>query len=54
MSTVTLHIGKLAKTFPHDEEILNFILYNRAFGNAVTSNEIIYKLRSIDERYQEK
>ena len=47
MSTVTLHKDKLAKRVPH-EEIIDFILNNRAFGYAVTSNEIIYKFWSID------
>ena len=53
MSAVVLHNGKLTKTVPH-EEILDFILYNIALSNAVTSNEIIYRLWSIDERYREK
>ena len=30
------------------------ILYNRAIDNVVISNKIIYKLWSIEERYQEK
>ena len=30
------------------------ILYNREIYNVVTSNKIIYKLWSIEERYQEK
>ena len=41
MSIVTLYKGKLAKAAPHEEEILDFILYDRVLGNAVTSNEII-------------
>ena len=41
MSTVTLHKGKLANTASH-EEMIDFILYNRALGNTVTCNEIIY------------
>ena len=48
MSAVTLYKCNLVKIFPHKEEIFYFILYNRALGNAVTSNKIIYKLRSID------
>ena len=44
MSTVTLYKSKLAKTISRGEEILDFILYNRDFGNAVANNEIIYKL----------
>ena len=54
MSTVTLHKDKLAKAVLHEEKILDFILYNRVLCNVVTNNEIIYKLWSIDERYQEK
>ena len=54
MRTVTLYKGKLAKAVLHEVEIFDFILYNMALGNAVTSNEIIYKLWSKDERYQEK
>ena len=54
MSNVTLNKGKLAKTVLHEEEILEFILYNRALDNAVANNEIIYKPWSIDKRYQEK
>ena len=46
MSAVTLYKYKLVKIFPHKEEI--FFLYNRALGNEVNSNKIIYKLRSID------
>ena len=29
MITVTLHKGKLTKTVPHEDEILDFILYNK-------------------------
>ena len=54
MTTVSLHKGKWAKNASHREEILDFILYNRDIGNAVTNNEIFYKLWSIDERYLEK
>ena len=39
MSNITLRKGKLSKTFSHEEEVLNFILYDRAFGNTVTSNK---------------
>ena len=54
MIIVTLHLGKLSKTVPHEEEILDFILYNRVQDNSVTSNKIIDNLWSIEERYQEK
>ena len=47
MSTITFHKVKLAKTVSHGKEILDFILYNRALVNALTSNEIIYKIWSI-------
>ena len=40
MSNVTLRNGKLAKTIPHEEEILDFIIYNRGLGNA----ELVIKL----------
>ena len=43
MSTVTFHKDKLAKYVPHEEENIDFIFYNRVIGNAVTSNQIIYK-----------
>ena len=36
------------------KESLDFIAYNIELDNAVTNNEIIYKLRNINERYQEK
>ena len=39
MSTITLHKCEPEKTVSHEEEILDFILYNRALGNAVTSNK---------------
>ena len=44
LNTITLHHGKLALPIAHKNEILDFVLYNRALGNVVTSNEIIYKL----------
>ena len=44
MKTFSLHKDELAKTIPHKEEIFDFILYDRDLGNAVTSNEIIYKI----------
>ena len=47
-----MHKVNLAIVVPH-EESLEFIIYNRAMDNTATRNEIIYKLRSIDERYKE-
>ena len=52
MSTITLHQGKSSKTISYESEILDYVYYNRALGNAVTSNEIIFKLWSIDEKYR--
>ena len=54
MSTITLHQGKFSKTISYESEILDYVYYNRAFGNTVTSNEIIFKLWSINEKYREK
>ena len=54
MSTITLHQGKSSKTISYESEILDYVYYNRALGNAVTSNEIIFKLWSINEKYREK
>ena len=54
MSTINLHQGKSSKTISYESEILDYVYYNRALGNAVTSNEIIFKLWSIDEKYREK
>ena len=51
MSKVTLHKGKLAKIVPHEEEILDSILYNKVLDNDITSNEINHKLWGIEERY---
>ena len=28
----------------YEGEILNYVLYNRALGNTVTSNEVIFKI----------
>ena len=47
----TLQNGKLTKTIPLEEEILDFILYNKDLGNSC--NKINFKLLSIDKRYQE-
>ena len=54
MSTIILHQQKFSKTILYESEILDYVYYNRALGNAVTSNEIIFKLWSIDENYREK
>ena len=51
---ITLHQGKSSKTISYESEIFDYVYYNRALGNAVTSNEIIFKLWSIDEKYGEK
>ena len=47
LDTTTLHQAKIALTITHENGILDFVLYNRALGNGVTSNQIIYKLWSI-------
>ena len=44
LNTITLYQGKVALTITHENEILDFVLYNRALSNVVTSNEIIYKI----------
>ena len=54
LSTITLHQAKVVLTITHENEILDFVLFNRALGNVVTSNQIIYKFWSIDEKYNEK
>ena len=54
MRIITLHISKLAKTVLHKEGIFDFIVYNINFGISVSSNKTIYKLWSIDLRYQNK
>ena len=54
MSTTTLHQGKSSKTISYENEILDYVYYNKALGNAVTSNEIIFKLWSIYKKYREK
>ena len=48
-----MHKDKWEQTISHEENI-EFILYNRALGNVVANNEIIYKFWSINKRYQEK
>ena len=42
MSTITLHQGKSSKAISYESEILDYVYYNRALGNAVTSNEKFY------------
>ena len=37
-NTITLHQAKLALTITYEHEILDFVLYNRALGNVVSSN----------------
>ena len=54
LNTITLHQAKVALTITYENKILDFVLYNRALGNVVSSNQIIYKLWSIDEKYNEK
>ena len=44
LNTITLHQAKVALTITHENEILDFLLNNRALGNLVSSNQIIYKL----------
>ena len=41
LNTITLHKGKVALTITHENEILDFVLYNRALSTVVTSNDII-------------
>ena len=40
LNTITLHQGKAVLTMTHENEILNFMLYNRALGNVVTSKRL--------------
>ena len=51
LNTITLHQTKVALTITHENEILDFVLYNWALDNVVSSNQILYKLWSIDEKY---
>ena len=44
LNTITLHQVRVALTITYEHEILDFVLYNRALGNVVSSNQIIYKL----------
>ena len=54
ISTITLYQIKSSKTTSYESEIIDYVYYNGALGNVVTSNEIIFKLWSIDEKYKEK
>ena len=40
LNTITLHQGKVSLKIKHKNEILDFVFYNRALGNVVTSNEL--------------
>ena len=53
MNTITLHHRKAAKTISFEGEILNYVLYNNALGNAVVSKEVIFKLYCMDETFRE-
>ena len=44
MNTITLHYGKSVKTTSFEGEILDYAFIDRALENAVTSNEVIFKL----------
>ena len=44
MSTIILHKGELTITVQHEDEILDFILYNIALGNSKT--KLKYKNRN--------
>ena len=54
MNIITLHHGKAAKMMSFEEEILDYVLYSRALGNDVVSNELIFKLWNMDETFREK
>ena len=38
----------------YEGEIIDDVLYSRAHGNAIASNEVIFKLWSVDEIFREK
>ena len=42
MGTTPFRKVKLTETVLHEEEMLDYILYNRVLDNALTSNEVIY------------
>ena len=54
LNTITLHQAKVAHKITHTNEILDFVLYNMKLGNVVTSNQIIDKLWSLDDKYKKK
>ena len=45
------HHGKAAKMISYEGEILDYVLYNKDLGNAVTSNDFIFKLWNMDETF---
>ena len=53
LNIITLHQGKIVLAITHEHEIVDFVLYNRALGNVVTSNQMIQALK-IDQKYNEK
>ena len=54
LNSITLLQAKVVLTITHENEILDFVLYNRALGSVISSNHTIYKLWSIDEKYKKK
>ena len=54
LNTITLRLWKVTLPLTHENEILDFILNNKALGNVATSNEIVYKFWSINKKYKEK
>ena len=38
LKTITLHQAKVDLTITHENEILDFVFYNRALSNVVSSN----------------
>ena len=54
INIIALHHAKATKTMPYEGEIFDYVLYNRALWNAVTSNEVIFKLWRIDETFIKK
>ena len=54
MSTITLHQGKSSKTISYESEILDYVYYNRALGNAVTVMKLYLNYWTINEKYSLK
>ena len=54
LNIITLGYAKVALSITIVNEILDFVLCNRALSNGATSNHIIYELWSIDQKYKEK